>query len=125
MLREVNITSTSITIAWDAINCVDRNGNITGYEVHYVPSPSHGNGSVMAAGTGDAGSILTIDGFTPSTYYFIQVAAVNSDSALGQLSAAIIVQTAPGLVASEWLWISCSMCKELIYSLKLNPNRSP
>jgi len=103
MLREVNITSTSITIAWDAINCVDRNGNIIGYEVHYVPSPSRGTGSVVVARTGDAGNVLTIDGLTPSTCHFIQVAAVNSYGALGQLSTAIIVQTAPEPVASKFV----------------------
>jgi len=47
--------------------------------------------------------MLTIDGLTPSTCHFIQVAAVNSDGALGQLSTAIIVQTAPEPVASKFV----------------------
>ena len=34
-LRAMSVTSTSITIAWDNIPCMDRNTNITGYSVNY------------------------------------------------------------------------------------------
>ena len=34
-LRAMSVTSTSITIAWDNIPCMDRNTNITGYLVNY------------------------------------------------------------------------------------------
>jgi len=41
MLRAVKISSTNITIAWDAVNCTERNSNITGYVVRYItPSTS-------------------------------------------------------------------------------------
>ena len=91
MLRIVEI---SITIAWDAVNCTERNSNITGYVVRYTPPSTSGNDSVMVAGTGGAGGMVTIDGLAPSTQYSIQVAAVNSNGDVGVFSTALSVQTA-------------------------------
>jgi len=95
-LREVETTSISVTIAWDAVSCTERNSIITGYVVRYTPPSTSGNDRVMVAGTGDAGGMVTIDGLTPSTQYSIQVAAVNSDGDIGVLSTALSVQTLLG-----------------------------
>jgi len=91
MLRKVE---TSVTIAWDDVNCIERNSNITGYVVHFSPPSMSGTDSVMVAGTGDAGGMVTIHGLDLSTQYSIQVAAVNSDGDVGVLSTALSVQTA-------------------------------
>ena len=96
MLRAVEISLTNITIAWDAVNCTERNSNITGYVVRYTPPSASGNDSVMVAGTGDAGGMVTIDGLTPSTRYSIQVAAVNSDGSIGVPTAFLSVNTLTG-----------------------------
>ena len=96
MLRAVEITSTIITIAWDAVNCTERNSNITGYVVRYTTPSTSGNDSVMVAGTGDAGGMVTIDGLTPSTQFSIQVAAVNSDCSVGLATASLSVNTLSG-----------------------------
>ena len=104
-LIEVETTSISVTIAWDAVNCIERNSFITGYVVHFTPLSTSGNDSVMVAGTGDAGGMVTIDGLTPSTQYSIQVAAVNSDGNIGVLSSALSVQTS--LVACKCICTSC------------------
>jgi len=101
----VNITSISVTIAWDAVDCIERNSNITGYVVRFTPPSTSGNDSVIVAGTGDAGGMVTIDGLAPSTQYSIQVAAVNSDGNVGVLSTALSVQTTH--VASECMCTSC------------------
>ena len=93
MLRVVRTSSTNITIAWNAVNCTERNSNITGYVVHFTPPSTSGNDSVMVAGTGDAGGTVTIDGLTPSTQYSIQVAAVNSDGSVGLEAASLSVTT--------------------------------
>ena len=98
-------TLTNITIAWDAVSCIERNSNITGYVVRYTPPSTSGTDSVMVSGTGDAGGMVTIDGFTPSAQYFIQVAAVNSDGDIGVLSTVLTVQTALG--ASKCICTSC------------------
>jgi len=92
MLRKVE---TSITIAWDAVNCIERNGIVTGYVVRFTPPSTSGNNTVMVSGTGGAGGMVTIDGLDPSTQYSIQVAAVNSDGDVGVFSTALSVQTAP------------------------------
>ena len=105
MLRLVGTSSTSITIAWDAVNCTERNSNITGYVVHFTPPSTSGNDSVMVAGTGDAWGMVTIDGLAPSTQYSIQVAAVNNDSNVGVFSTALSVQTS--LVACKCICTSC------------------
>ena len=96
----------NVTIAWDAVNCIERNSNITGYVVRFTPPSTSGNDSLMVAGTGDAGGMVTIDGLTPSTQYSIQVAAVNSDGHVGVFSTILSVQTA--LLDSKYLQISYS-----------------
>jgi len=92
----VETASTSITIAWDAVNCIKRNSDITGYVVRFTPPSTSGNDSVLVAGMGGAGGMVTIDGLDPSTQYSIQVAAVNSDGNIGIFSTALSVQTALG-----------------------------
>ena len=96
MLRVVEISSTNITIAWDADNCTERNSIITGYVVHFTPPSTSGNDSVMVARTRDAGGTITIDGLTPSTQYSIQVAAVNRDGSVGLAVASLSVTTSSG-----------------------------
>jgi len=105
-LREVVTSSTDVTIAWDAVNCIERNSNITGYVARFTPPSTSGNDSVMVAGTGDAGGMVTIDGLAPSTQYSIQVAAVNSIGDVGVFSTTLSVQTA--LLDSKYLQISYS-----------------
>ena len=92
---------TNITIAWNSVNCTERNSNITGYVIRYTPPSSGGIDSVTVAGTGDAGGRVTLDRLTPSTHYSIQVAAVNSDGAVGEFSA-ISVHTSTGSADSKF-----------------------
>ena len=106
MLRAVEISSTNIIVAWDAVNCTERNSNITGYVVRYTPPSTSGNGSVMVAGRGDAGGMVTIDGLTPSTQYSIQVAAVNSNGSVGVPTAPLSMNTLSGEL--------CILCNFLI-----------
>ena len=87
MVRAVAINSTHITITWEAVNCAERNSNITGYVLRYTPPSSGGIDGVTVSGTGNVGGRVTIGGLTPSTQYSIRVAAVNSDGAVGEFSA--------------------------------------
>jgi len=93
MVTIVDITSANITIAWDAVSCIERNSMITGYVVYFTQTSTSGNDSVMVAGTGDTGGRVTINGLTPSTLYSIQVAAVNNNGNVGELSTPLIVYT--------------------------------
>ena len=69
-VRVTGATSTTITVQWGEVECIDRNGEITGYSVRY----SGGGRFVTGGGTRQT----TISGLTPSTDYTIEVAAVNS-----------------------------------------------
>ena len=70
------VTSSSITVQWGAVDCIHRNGDITGYSVRYGVQGSGSTQTVSVSG----GSVTetTISGLTPSTTYSVEVAAVNS-----------------------------------------------
>ena len=75
------LNSTAITVQWEAVPCIDRNGDITGYSVRY--------GSETVSVSGDSsGGMYVISGLMPSTTYSIQVAAETS-AGTGTYSAAI------------------------------------
>ena len=56
------------------MNCIHRNGDITGYSVRYGVQGSTQTESVSGGATTEA----TISGLEPATNYSIEVAAVNS-----------------------------------------------
>ena len=73
-VSEVNCST--ITLQWGAVDCIHRNGDITGYSVRYGVQ---GSGSTQTVNVSGGGSTQTIiSGLTPSTNYSINVAAVNS-----------------------------------------------
>ena len=67
-------TSTTITVQWGEVNCLHRNGEITGYSVQYREVGSETTENVNV--TGDA-MMAVISGLKSSTNYSIAVAAVN------------------------------------------------
>ena len=68
-------TPTTITVQWAPVDCVHRNGDITGYSVQYmeVVNVNIHNMTVSGSNTTDA----TIINLMPSTMYIVQVAAIN------------------------------------------------
>ena len=66
-------TSTSITVMWDRLSCVDRNGEITGYRILY------GTTTEIITGTSASDRTFTASGLVPVTTYMFRIAAVNSD----------------------------------------------
>ena len=70
-------SSSSITVQWEMVPCIHRNGDITGYSVKY-------SGETVSV-SGDDVTEVTITGLTASTTYSVQVAAVN-DAGTGSLS---------------------------------------
>ena len=70
------MTSTSITVQWGAVDCIHRNGDITGYSVQYGVQ---GSGRTQTESvSGGATTEATISGLASATNYTIEVAAVNS-----------------------------------------------
>ena len=75
-VKTSNITSSTIILQWGPVDCIDRNGYITGYSVRYGVQ---GNGSTQTMSVSGGGTTeTTITGLMPSTTYSIEVAAVNT-----------------------------------------------
>ena len=88
------VTTSSITIQWGAVDCIHHNGNVTSYSVQYGVQGS-GNPQMKDDIGGEATQTI-IPGLMPSTTYSIEVAAVNS-AGTGVYSPAIMEKTAdPG-----------------------------
>ena len=70
------MTSSSITLEWEPLNCIDENGIITGYSVQYgVLGSGIVNGTSVA---GDNVTGTTLSDLVSSTNYLIEVAAMNA-----------------------------------------------
>ena len=64
-------------MAWDGVECIECNTEITGYTVHsmtHVPVMVY-MGEVSASGMGNSGGNVTFTELSPSTSYSIEVAA--------------------------------------------------
>ena len=82
--------STAITVQWEMVPCIHRNGDITGYSVRYT-----GGGSMpqnMSVSGDSSGGMVTISGLSPATMYTVEVAAVNSADT-GAYSSPVMVTT--------------------------------
>ena len=80
------MTSSSITVQWGAVDCIHRNGDITGYSIQYEADNT--TRDVLGGSVTEA----TVSNLMPSTNYSIQVAAVNS-AGTGPYSVAIVSKT--------------------------------
>ena len=69
------ISSTSILIQWNDVDCIDRNGNLTAYNVSYQPK----NYSQLSLSSITVSRSLTVTNLIPRTNYTFQVAAVNTN----------------------------------------------
>ena len=68
------ITPNSITLRWSPVECIHRNGDITGYSIRVLRNGAMERFIEVQGDTREA----TVYGLTPSTQYTVQVAAVNS-----------------------------------------------
>ena len=75
MPREGTVTANSITVEWDELACLDRNGVITGYTVK-----ARAGGTLIRTVNVNDGSAreATVSGLTPTTEYTVSLQAVNS-----------------------------------------------
>ena len=87
------VTSSSITVKWWTVLCIDRNGLITGYRIRAITSEENDRNETV-------GDVIegTITGLTPSTEYTMSVAAVNS-LGTGPYSDGIVQSTSGKLVS--------------------------
>ena len=90
-VKESGVTSSNITVQWGAMDCIDRNGDTTGYSVRYGVQ---GSGSTQTRDvSGGSVTEATISSLMPSTTYSIQVAAVNSAGTGVYSDPPVIVET--------------------------------
>ena len=70
------VTSSSITVQWEPVDCIHRNGDITGYSVRYGVQGSGGIQTMSV--TGGSTTEVNITELMSSTTYSIEVTAVNT-----------------------------------------------
>ena len=82
-LTVINSTSTSVTISWNSVQCVHRNGLVTHYTITYslMDSTDQMTDRVNITDSDNGGS-YTASGLQPSTNYVFRIAAVN-DAGVG------------------------------------------
>ena len=96
------VSSTAISVEWDDLAlCTLVNGLIVRYRVQYRTSTG-AKQKIEQTGTWNSSSSVAILGLTPSTNYFIKVAAVNEEGHVGLYSDTISVQTKP--LYSDYSW---------------------
>jgi hypothetical protein len=77
-LRVGSVDVTNITIQWDRVNCVDRNGDIDSYFVIFYPTSNPSDRSAQTVlGTGDSDRMFRLTGLPPQTSYTFEVEASN------------------------------------------------
>ena len=69
------VNHSAINVQWGAVDCIHRNGDITGYSVQYTGG---GSRELTLSVTGDSTKMATLTGLVPLIFYAIEVAAVNS-----------------------------------------------
>ena len=72
-----DVTSSSITVQWGAVDCIHRNGDITGYSVKYRVQGINSTNNTTDV-SGGTTTEATLSGLQPATNYEMEVAAVNS-----------------------------------------------
>ena len=103
------MTSSSITVQWEQVDFIDRNGNITGYSVQYgVQGSEHSN--TLSVSGGESTEAIISD-LNSTTNYSIKVAAVNS-AGTGVYSAAIYNITRGNIFMQylKLLIVNCIIC---------------
>ena len=92
-----------ITIQWGEVNCADRNGNITGYEVrHGLSSTAASQRSITSITNPNSGMFSVKRLLIRSTYSF-EVAAVAGGRTGPYSSVYEVTTSTPGIVSTTFL----------------------
>ena len=85
-----DITSSTIVLQWGPVQCIHRNGDITGYSVRYGVQGNGSTQTMSVSGGGTSGA--TISGLESDSTYTIEVAGENS-AGIGVYSDPLVVDT--------------------------------
>ena len=74
-----DVTSTSVSFQWGSVECIHRNGLITGYSINYRRQGSSGSTSVLVTvnSPSDGGTYTIID-LEPSEMYDVEITPQNT-----------------------------------------------
>ena len=109
------VTSSSISVQWGAVNCIHRNGNITGYSVRYGVQGSGDGDMIVEMSSGNSrGGMYQNFGLSTATVYTIEVAAVNS-AGTGVYSSAMIAETPDSKYTNRFflIFLKLKVCTSL------------
>ena len=74
-VRILDVTSSSINVQWGTVECIERNGEVTGYSVRYGEQGTPIGNRVIRT-TADTDYILSE--LSSAIVYTVEVAAINS-----------------------------------------------
>ena len=107
------VTSSSFTVQWGAVDCIHRNGDITGYSVRYgVQGSGEGDRTVEMASGDSTEGLYQISGLSAATVYTIEVAAVNI-AGTGNYSSAMIAETPDSKYTIQSCFVNHGLCAYL------------
>jgi hypothetical protein len=134
-LRVGSVDVTNITIQWDRVDCVDRNGEIDSYIIIFYPTSNPSDLSARTVfGTGDSDRMFRLTGVPPRTSYTFEIDANNplirdpgalatitasTTAPLGELSYQDSKQTNEFLTVMDTLFITLLPCTLLLYLQEL------
>ena len=90
----------SITVQWGPVDCIHRNGDITGYYICYEVSDASSSETCVSSSSDASESVIS--GLEPNTKYIIRVAATNSVGT-GPFSPIITIETDGKTITSALL----------------------
>ena len=120
------VTSSSITVQWGPVDCIHRNGDITGYSVRYREVGSaERERTVDEMVSGDfSGGMYTISGLSAATQYTVEVAAETS-AGTGPYSQPENIETPDSECAAIYMWIYFTVAFFVDVYLSLNDRVIP
>ena len=93
-LSASSVNVTNITIQWDRVNCLDRNGETDSYRIVYYPTLDPSDRSARTvAGTIDSDRMFTVTGLPPRTSYTFEAQASNPSLDVRGAPATLTVST--------------------------------
>ena len=102
------ITSTSVMLTWNEVDCLQQNGDVTGYIIVYF-----GDSKTATHSSDGVSRTYTVQGLNPFTEYSFSVAAVNSIGTGPFSDQALTVRTAE---SSKWLKLIRNSKKLILHS---------
>ena len=92
-LRVASVDVTNITIQWDRVNCLERNGPINGYLVFAFPTSNPSRVFDVVSGTDESDRMFSVTGLPPQISYTFVVEVLYPFSQQSAAESTIIVST--------------------------------